>query len=149
MVKLPPPIWTMIFLALAAGASWALGWPQIGWPPHHKTIGMVIFFAGWIPPVWAFGLFRSEGTEIDPMSETNRKLVVRGPYRFTRNPMYLGLVIAAFGMAVLVGSWPMFAAPVLVFLTANFVHIPFEEAKMRRQFGEAYDAYAGKVRRWI
>jgi len=42
----------------------------------------------------------------------------------------------------------MLAAPPLVFLTANFVHIPFEEAKLRRQFGEAFDAYARRVRRW-
>ena len=83
------------------------------------------------------------------MSETNRALVTRGPYAFTRNPMYLGLVVAALGMAILVGTWPMLAAPIAVFLTASFVHIPFEEAKMLRQFGEAYDAYASKVRRWV
>ncbi len=149
MLKLPPPIWTMIFLALTAGASWALGWPQFGWPPHQQAVGMAIFFAGWAPPVWAFVLFRLENTEIDPTSDANRALVVSGPYRFTRNPMYLGLIVVAFGMAVYVGSWPMLAAPVAVFLTANFVHIPYEEAKMRRQFGAAYDAYAGTVRRWL
>jgi protein-S-isoprenylcysteine O-methyltransferase Ste14 len=43
----------------------------------------------------------------------------------------------------------MFAVPVLAFATANWVHIPFEEAKMRRQFGSAYDSYTAKVRRWI
>jgi protein-S-isoprenylcysteine O-methyltransferase Ste14 len=149
MQRLPPPIWAMIFLALAAALSWVLGWPQTGWPPRRELVGTVIFFAGWIMPVWAFRLFRSEGTEVDPMSETNRALIVRGPYRITRNPMYLGLTIAALGMAILVGSWPMLAAPVAVFLTANFVHIPFEEAKMRRQFGEAYDAYVRRVRRWL
>jgi protein-S-isoprenylcysteine O-methyltransferase Ste14 len=63
--------------------------------------------------------------------------------------MYLGLIVVSFGLAVYVGSWPMLVAPVAVFLTANFVHIPFEEAKMRRQFGEVYDAYASRVRRWL
>jgi protein-S-isoprenylcysteine O-methyltransferase Ste14 len=149
MLKLPPPIWTMIFLALAAAGSWALGWPRIGWPPQHMAVGTAIFFAGWVMPVWAFRVFRAEGTDVDPMSDTNRVLVVRGPYRLTRNPMYLGLTIAALGMAIVVGSWPMLAAPPAVFLTANFVHIPFEEAKMRRQFGETYDAYVRRVRRWI
>jgi protein-S-isoprenylcysteine O-methyltransferase Ste14 len=149
MLRLPPPIWTMIYLGLAALASWALAWPQIGWPPNHRVIGTIVFFAGWVLPVWAFRVFRAEGTEVDPMSETNRALVVRGPYRFTRNPMYLGLVVAAFGMAILVGSWPMLAAPVAVLLTAQFAHIPFEEAKMRRQFGDDYDAYTGRVRRWL
>ena len=149
MLKLPPPIWAMIFLALTAGASWGLDWPQTPWIPHHEAVGMTIFFAGWIAPVWAFRLFRTRGAELDPTSEENRLLITDGPYAFTRNPMYLGLVIATFGMAIWVGTWPMLVAPVAVFLTANFVHIPFEEAKMRRQFDGAYDDYARRVRRWV
>jgi len=89
------------------------------------------------------------GTEINPTSETNKSLVVRGPFRFTRNPMYLGLVLLTLGIAFWVGSLPMFAVPLLVFATANWVHIPFEEAKMRRQFGAAFDRYMRQVRRWI
>jgi protein-S-isoprenylcysteine O-methyltransferase Ste14 len=139
----------MIFLLLGAGASWALGWPRLGWPPAHEKVGTAIFFIGCIPPVWAFLLFRHEGTEIDPTSDANHALVVRGPYRFSRNPMYLGLIVVALGTAILVGCWPMLAAPVAVFLTANYVHIPYEEAKMRRQFGGEYDAYVGRVRRWV
>jgi protein-S-isoprenylcysteine O-methyltransferase Ste14 len=110
---------------------------------------MAIFFAAWILPVWAFIAFRRAGTEIDPISETNRALVTAGPYRLTRNPMYLGLVVAALGMAIWAGWQPMLAAPLAVFATAQLVHIPFEETKMRRQFGAAYDAYAGRVRRWL
>ena len=75
--------------------------------------------------------------------------MVSGPYRLTRNPMYLGLVSISLGIAVWVGSLPMFAVPLLVFATANRVHIPFEEAKMRRRFGEAYDRYTRQTRRWI
>jgi protein-S-isoprenylcysteine O-methyltransferase Ste14 len=94
-------------------------------------------------------LFRREGTELNPASTTNRKLVTRGPFRFTRNPMYLGLVIATLGIAFWVGAWPMFLAPIAAFVTTNWVHIPFEEAKMRRQFGAEFDAYVSRVRRWI
>jgi protein-S-isoprenylcysteine O-methyltransferase Ste14 len=149
MLRLPPPIWTMIFLGLTAAVSWLAGLPPIPWPPHHVPIGIAIFFAGGVPPIWAYVIFQVAGTEIDPTAETSRALVTTGPYRLTRNPMYLGLVIIALGMAIWTGWPPMLAAPVLVFLTANFVHIPFEEAKMRRQFGAAYDAYAGRVRRWV
>ena len=77
------------------------------------------------------------------------KLIATGPYRYTRNPMYLGLVIVSLGIAILIGAWPMFLAPIAVFATANWVHIPFEEAKMRRQFGSTYDDYVGRVRRWV
>jgi len=149
MLRLPPPIWTMIFLGLTAAASWLAGLPAISWPPHHAAIGMAIFFAGGVLPVWAFMLFLRAGTEIDPTSEANRALITTGPYRLTRNPMYLGLVIIALGMALWAGWAPMLAAPILVFLTATFVHIPFEEAKMRGQFGGAYEAYAARVRRWV
>lgn len=148
VLKLPPPIWAMILLVVAAGVSWALDWPQIPFP-QHEPVGTAIFFAGWILPVWAFLRFRREGTELDPLSESNRTLIVDGPYRVTRNPMYLGLTIAAFGMAIWVGAWPMLSAPVAVFAIANWGHIPFEEAKMRRQFGAEFDAYAERVRRWL
>ena len=148
MLRLPPPIWTMIYLAIAALVSWALGWPKVPGLPQ-PIIGGAIFFLAWIPPVWAFRLFQVEGTEIDPISETNRKLVTGGPFRFTRNPMYLGLVLSTFGIAVWLGDWPFLAVPPAVFATANFAHIPFEEAKMRRQFGAAFDDYARRVRRWI
>lgn len=148
MLRLPPPIWAMVFLALAAGVSWALGWPHMPWP-QHEAFGIAIFFAGWILPVWAFALFRRTGTELDPVSDRNAVLVTSGPYRLTRNPMYLGLSVATLGMAIWVGAWPMLIAPVAVFAVANWAHIPFEEAKMRRQFGAQYDGYAAKVRRWI
>ena len=94
-------------------------------------------------------LFRSVGTQLNPTSETNNKLVTNGPFQFTRNPMYLGLVILSLGVAIATGAILMFVVPVLVFATANWVHIPFEEAKMQRQFGPAFDNYARHVRRWL
>jgi len=148
MVKLPPPVWTAVYLLLAAGVSRLLGAPKL--PELHVVpLGVALVAIAWIPSLWAFILFRAEGTEINPTSPANRKLVARGPYRFTRNPMYLSLIILSLGIALWVGSWPFFLAPIAVFATANWVHIPFEEAKMRRQFGASFDAYASKIRRWI
>ena len=94
-------------------------------------------------------LFRREGTEINPTSPANRVLVTSGPFRFTRNPMYLSLVIITLGVTIAVGAWPMVLAPIATFVTANWVHIPFEEAKMRRQFGPDFDVYTTSVRRWL
>jgi protein-S-isoprenylcysteine O-methyltransferase Ste14 len=139
----------MIFSGVAALASWALGWPPIPFLPGHELIGIAVFFAGWILPVWGYATLRRAGTDIDPISETNARLVTGGPYALTRNPMYLGLSIAALGLAIWVGAWPMLAAPALTFVVAARVHTPFEETKMRRQFGADYDAYAARVRRWI
>lgn len=148
MLKLPPPIWTLIYVLLAAALSWQLGWPNMPGFPLAR-LGVALTLIPWILPVWAIAVFRREETEINPTSPTNRALVVDGPYRYTRNPMYLGLVLASLGIAVWTGAWPMFLAPIAAFATANWVHIPFEEAKMRRQFGSAYDQYVGRVRRWL
>jgi Phospholipid methyltransferase len=94
MLKLPPPVWTLIFLVVAAALSFALGWPKVPGLPF-PPLGIALVAIAFIPPVWAAGLFRREGTEINPTSPTNRTLVTRGPYRFTRNPMYLGLITFA------------------------------------------------------
>ncbi len=148
MLKLPPPIWALAYVLVCAGFSAMLGWPRLPGLPL-APLGLILVVVGFVPPVWAVVLFRKEGTEINPTSAANRKLVTGGPYGFTRNPMYLGLVVITLGIAVWVGAWPMVLAPIAVFATAHWVHIPFEEAKMRRQFAEAFDAYAGRVRRWI
>ena len=148
MVKLPPPIWALIYMLVALAISWLLGWPKLPGLPL-PPLGIALTFLPWALPACAFLMFRRAGTEIDPTSPTNRALVIDGPYRYTRNPMYLGLVLVTLGIAIWIGAWPMFLAPIAVFATANWVHIPFEEAKMRRQFGAAFDAYTERVRRWI
>jgi protein-S-isoprenylcysteine O-methyltransferase Ste14 len=148
MLKLPPPIWALVYVLTAAAIGWFFGWSKVpGFP--LLSLGISLVAISWILPVWAFVLFRREGTEVEPTSPTNRKLITSGPYQFTRNPMYLGLVILTLGIAIWVGAWPMFGAPIALFATANWVHIPFEEAKMRRQFGAVYDDYVARVRRWI
>src|SRR5262249_41679807 len=135
-------------MVLAAAVSWLYPWRTL-LELRVVWLGVALIAIGVGISGWAFELFRHAGTEIDPTSETNKSLVVYGPFRFTRNPMYLGLVMMTLGIAVVVGSLPMFAVPVLVFATANWAHIPFEEAKMHRQFGAAFEQYTRRVRRWI
>jgi protein-S-isoprenylcysteine O-methyltransferase Ste14 len=148
MLKLPPPIWALVYVLVCVAISRELGWPHFPGSPLG-VLGPTLVALGAVPPVWALILFRRAGTEVNPPSVANRKLVTGGPYHFTRNPMYLGLVVITLGIAFWVGAWPMFAAPIAVFSTANWVHIPFEEAKMRRQFAAEFDDYVGRVRRWI
>jgi protein-S-isoprenylcysteine O-methyltransferase Ste14 len=147
-LKLPPPVWALIYALVATAISYLVGWPRVPGLPL-VPLAVVVVVVGMALPVTAVAVFRREGTEINPTSTTNRKLVTFGPFRFTRNPMYLGLVIVTLGIGLWVGAWPMFLAPIATFATANWVHIPFEEAKMRRQFGDAFDAYVHNVRRWI
>jgi protein-S-isoprenylcysteine O-methyltransferase Ste14 len=148
MLKLPPPIWGLAYVLIAAGTSYLTGWPRVpGLPLVPFAVALIVLgLALFVTPAV---LFRREDTELNPTSTANRKLVTSGPFRLTRNPMYLGLVIVTLGIAFWVGAWPMFLAPIATFATANWVHVPFEEAKMRNQFGEAFDAYVRKVRRWV
>lgn len=149
MLKLSPPIWALIYIVIAGIVSALYPWRTAIVDLRVLWLGIIMTLAGFALAVSAATLFRRRGTDINPTSETNKLLVIDGPFRITRNPMYLGLTTFALGIALCVGSLPMFAVPIIVFVTTHFVHIPFEEDKMRRQFGAAFDDYARKVRRWI
>jgi protein-S-isoprenylcysteine O-methyltransferase Ste14 len=148
MVIVPPPVWALGYVLFALGISHLANWLPV---PGLPAVPVAVFLIGLgiVMSVSAAMLFRREGTELNPASTTNRKLVTSGPFRLTRNPMYLGLVLITLGIAFWIGAWPMFLAPVATFATANWAHIPFEEAKMHRQFGADFEAYTLKVRRWV
>jgi protein-S-isoprenylcysteine O-methyltransferase Ste14 len=98
MLKLPPPFWALFYLIVAAAISYVAGWPRVPGLPL-AGLGIVLIVLGGALAVTAARLFRREGTEINPTSPANRKLVTSGPYSFTRNPMYLGLTIISLGVA--------------------------------------------------
>ena len=147
IVKVPPPAWGVIFLAIA----WLIG---LALPPAPADLtqlpfGIVLVIVGLAIAAPAVIAFRRAGTEIQPTSPSNRVLVVTGPFRSTRNPMYLGMLVMMIGIAFLIGSWPMLLAPLAFFILVNAVSMPFEEEKMARQFGDVYAAYKARVRRWL
>lgn len=94
--------------------------------------------------------FRSAGTTVDPRTPNESKsLVVKGVYRFTRNPMYLGFLLILVAWGLFLGS--VFAAlllPLFIVYMNRFQILP-EERHMRALFGEAFDRYASRVRRWL
>ena len=78
-----------------------------------------------------------------------RTIVVKGPYRFTRNPMYVALSVAYLGIALIINSvWSLVFLPFVVLLVDRYV-IHREESYLVRKFGTEYDAYRGRVRRWL
>lgn len=93
-------------------------------------------------------LFRRAGTTPNPTKPTTA-MVVHGPYRFTRNPMYVGLVALYLSLTIFVNSlWPLALLPVVVALVRRLV-IEREEAYLEAKFGDEYRAYKGRVRRWL
>lgn len=148
MLKAPPPLWALALLTALYFASALEPFASLpNW--RNEAIGIVLVLVGAAFPIIASVQFRRAGTEIMPTSPSNSALVTNGLYAFTRNPMYVGVILASLGVALWFGRPLMFFAPALIFLITNFVLIPFEEAKMLRQFGETYEAYRKRVRRWI
>jgi len=142
----------MLFFVTALGLHFFLPSTrvfQLSSPYLVVIVGAVIFCAGFYLPLWASKIFAEEKTEILPTSPANRVLVTRGPFQFSRNPMYLGMVTMLVGIAVMIGTLPMFVAALAQFLIMRFVFIPFEEKKMLLQFGEQYESYKRRVRRWL
>jgi protein-S-isoprenylcysteine O-methyltransferase Ste14 len=92
-------------------------------------------------------LSRSKSTFIP--QEAPSMLIINGPFRFSRNPIYLGGVIIILGISVLMGSIIAFLAPIITFLIVEFYFIPIEEKKLEESFGNKYLEYKNQVRRWI
>lgn len=148
ILKIVPPVWLLLFLFTALLLHNLLPETRVFDFPLPIT-GLLLALCGVALNVGAARLFRKEGTEILPTSPGNRVLVTHGTFRFSRNPMYLGMVLVLLGIAFYIGSLPMFVAALAQFLVLNFVFIPFEENKMARQFTGQYAAYKMKVRRWL
>ena len=148
IVKIPPPIWTLAMLIGAYAMQRSFSWAQIVYFSSLPLAILLVAF-GIFLAAWGRSTFAAAGTEIIPASTINKKLVTNGPFRFTRNPMYSGLVLASLGIAFYAGTLPFFLVPILLFLLCNAVFIPFEEAKMQRQFSVQYTDYLRRVRRWI
>jgi len=76
-------------------------------------------------------------------------MITSGPYKFTRNPMYLGMSLLFFGLAIFLGSLVAFSFPLLFIILMDATFIPQEEKNLERRFGKKYIEYKNKVRRWI
>lgn len=92
--------------------------------------------------------FVSADAEINTF-KAPRNMVTHGLFGLSRNPMYLGFVLLLLAAAFYVNTWCALAVPLAFFLLANFWYIPHEEREMRKVFGDAYETYASRVRRWI
>ena len=113
-------------------------------------VGIVIMLAGFSLDLIALYQFRKNKTTISPLSPHKAStMVASGLYKYTRNPMYLGLLIALIGWALYLGNLASFAClPIFVRLITRFQILP-EERILREKFGAPYEQYLTQVRRWI
>jgi len=116
--------------------------------PVTGLAGGALFLSGAVIAGWGLMTFRKARTTTVP-GERSAQLVTWGPYRFTRNPMYVGLTVAYLGEAgILHHVWPVVLLP-CVLAYVNWIVIPLEESRLGEVFGAEYVQYQARVRRWI
>jgi len=146
-VRFPPPF---LYAALAALAWWAdRRWPlriEAGGP--LELVGAVLVVAGLALDLSALGWFTLSGTSPLPFRPSAR-FVARGPYRLTRNPMYLGMTLLVSGIGLATERPLLVAAALTAALIVDRTVIRREEAYLKRRFGADYLDYRSRVRRWI
>jgi len=113
-----------------------------------RVVGFVMVGVGIAIAFSALGIFRKTNTTTVP-HETPSTLVISGPYRFTRNPMYVGLTLVYLGVAGTRNEiWPVIVLPLLL-AYINYLVIPVEEKNLHGVFGVEYLKYGERVGRWL
>ncbi len=115
----------------------------------HHFLGVLIFIAGiliLLLCIWRF-IIDGKGT-LSPLDPT-RRLVTTGLYRITRNPMYVGVILILLGEFVILSKGLLFLYTLIIFAVFHFFIIFWEEPRLWRDFGAAYEEYKAQTRRWI
>lgn len=138
---------------VAAGVALQALWPldpgfHLGGGLRYGAGGLIAAAALLVLGVWPILLFRRSGQKPEPWEPTP-EILEDGPYRFTRNPMYLMMVLLCLGFAVLLWNlWILLLTPLCAWVLQRHAILP-EEAYLERTFGEGYLAYKRRVRRWL
>jgi protein-S-isoprenylcysteine O-methyltransferase Ste14 len=148
-LRIPPPIVALIVAAIMWGISVVT--PSIEMPSLIRiTTAIAIALTGVATAISGVIAFRHAKTTVNPLKpETTSAIVTSGVYRFTRNPMYVGLASVLLAWAVFVSSVWALLGPLVFVLYMNRFQIMPEERVLSRTFGNAYVAYQARVRRWL
>jgi protein-S-isoprenylcysteine O-methyltransferase Ste14 len=142
-----PPIWLLLGLI----AIFALNelYPVIRFTSLvFQVAGGVVIVIGLVLLVSANGLFVRAGTDVIPFRNVS-SLVTTGIYRYTRNPMYVGMAAVLLGCALTVGVVPALLVPIVFAVIVEARFIRPEEQMLRELFPQEYPAYCQRVRRWL
>jgi protein-S-isoprenylcysteine O-methyltransferase Ste14 len=112
-------------------------------------LGLPLILVGAAGLLWCIWDFFSSGRGTISPIDPPKHLVVRGLYRYVRNPMYVSVVTILLGEAIFFSSWPVVIEAAVFLLMANLFVALYEEPVLRRQFGESYEIYMRTVARWI
>ncbi len=142
-----PPIW----LLAASMTTWILaeGLPLVqAFGPVFQIVGWGLVAAGLAGIVWSALWFRRKRTTIEP-HHTPSVLIVEGPYRISRNPIYLGMVLISVGYVLMKGALSPVLVPVILVWVLSKRFIEPEEHALRQAFGADAESYLSATRRWL
>jgi protein-S-isoprenylcysteine O-methyltransferase Ste14 len=146
-VRVPPPLIYLVLFGLGLLLHQIVPISFLPVMPA-RVAALICLGYGVLLVGWSNLLFRRAHTSLVPIKPSTA-LVVRGPYRLTRNPMYLGLLYVYIALALWLGVvWPLILVPLLV-LAVQRLAIAKEERYLEQKFGDAYRQYRAHVRRWI
>jgi protein-S-isoprenylcysteine O-methyltransferase Ste14 len=144
---LRPPL--VYAVSILTGVLLDIAWPRSFCPPAlGRPIGTALALLAAVLFVAAIRQLREAGTPV-PGNRPTTALVRTGPYRFTRNPIYLALSLLHLGVAAWVGSWWLLVTLVMSFTLVAAVVVPREERYLEKRFGPTYLEYKASVRRWL
>ncbi|MCG7930113.1 MAG: isoprenylcysteine carboxylmethyltransferase family protein [Candidatus Thiodiazotropha lotti] len=146
-VIIPPPVIHIVSIGLGGVISNYFPMPLPPWI-ILQWVGVMLSVAAIPITLWGMREFHASRNPVAPIRPVNR-LMVFGPYRFTRNPLYLALILLQLGLAlVFLNGWMvLLLLPAVVIV--HFYVVLREEAYLLRRFGSDYQAYQERVRRWI
>jgi protein-S-isoprenylcysteine O-methyltransferase Ste14 len=117
--------------------------------PASRAVGFALVIAGGLVALTCVVLFVARGKGTPAPFDAPRRFVASGPYRFVRNPMYVGAITLLMGFALVFGAPSVFGVAFAAFFFSNLFVIFVEEPSLARQFGERYTAYKRSTNRWI
>ena len=147
MTKILPPTHFYTYLIISVLLHYTLPFKQIINYPFN-LIAFLFFATGTGLNIWADQLLKKQKTTVKP-NEKPTSLIETGAFKISRNPMYLGMAMILLGAGFILGSITSFVGIIFFIAVIEIVFIPQEEKNLHEQFGEKYEAYEKKVRRWI
>jgi protein-S-isoprenylcysteine O-methyltransferase Ste14 len=143
-----PPIAWAVALIVGLGAGWLYPLSFVPASVPRFWIGGGLFGFAFALAIWAIGTIRGAGTRIETNQPTT-VIVTNGPFRFTRNPVYIGMLLGQTGVAIGFDNLWVLAMLVPFYLVIRYGVVAREEAYLERKFGAVYLGYKSRVRRWL
>jgi len=143
----PPIAWALAVLAGLA-LQWLVSLPFMPAAVPARWLGGMVFVLALALVAWAIATITRAGSNV-PTNMPTTTIVQTGPYRFTRNPIYLGMFLGLVGVAIAFDSLWLLGTLVPFALIIRFGVVAREEAYLERKFDDAYRNYRARVRRWL